>query len=66
MNGETARASLDFSPPRKPFGKAQAMFYKALHEAEGDKAKMQPSWRSIQVSYHAEVDTLGCRELATR
>ena len=66
VNGETVRANLELSPQRKPLSKAQAMFYKALHEAEGDKAKKHPWCWSIQVSYCAEVGALGCRELAAR
>ena len=46
-------------------GKAQAVFYKALSEASGEKGKIWPSWRKIQVS-SSEVTPDGDRELAAK
>ena len=37
VNGDMARANLEVSPQRKPSGKAQPTFYKALSDARGDR-----------------------------
>ena len=42
VNREILRANFELK--REPLGKAQAMFYKALSDAKGDKNKIWPSW----------------------
>ena len=50
-NGEMVRVTLDLSSQRKPLGKAQAVFCKALSEASGDKSEIWPVWGKIEVSF---------------
>ena len=39
------RASLELSLQRKPLGKAQAMFHRAIAAAKGDEGRWESSWR---------------------
>ena len=38
-----------------PSGEAQTMFYKAFEVANGDIGRLEPSWRTIQVTVYAEI-----------
>ena len=44
-HGEMLRANLELSPQKKPVGKARALFYKALAEAQGN--------RRVRFKYHS-------------
>ena len=47
-------------------GKAQAMFYGTCSVAEENEGRLEPSWRTIQVTMYAKIGDFGSREAATK
>ena len=46
---ETVRTNLEISPQKKPWSRAQAMFYRASRDAKGDKSKIKAIQGALQV-----------------
>ena len=64
VNGEKVRASLELSSQMKPLGKTRAMFCKTSSVAEKNEGRLEPSWRTIQMTMYTKNGDFGSREAA--
>ena len=51
VNDERAMASLEMSPQKISLGRARAMFFKGLKEAQGDEPKIKTIFDALQISF---------------